>query len=124
MKNYKKAIEDAAKVHGDQYYDDFDGNRSIAKESFSEGAKSEAAKEFWQQNMYTEKAMSEALHLGIEGATRAAKSKMYSEQEMLLFAEYVRDSACSDFERKSIGLVSDDSTEELFGVWTILNEKK
>lgn len=113
MKDLEKAIDVAAKDHGDSY-DDIYGICDVARDSFESGAKSEAAKEYWQQGMYTDASMTEALHLGMDGATRFAKSKMYSEKEVAKLA--------TDFFYFWYNAPG-ENTEEAFDKWFEQNKK-
>lgn len=85
MEDLEKKIEEAAIVYENQRKQDL----SIVSEgygsfffSFLDGAKSEAAKEYWQQGMYSRTQLNEAIEAGINEGLRKQQKGMYSEEEL------------------------------------------
>lgn len=76
MKELEKQIEDAAQKYAKSRLD-----ASTAWGSFVDGAKSEAAREYWQEGMYSKEDLREAFSVGYNKAVSSINEDRFDEED-------------------------------------------
>lgn len=88
MKDLEKQIEDAAKKQ------EFVLNGNLVT-AWVSGAKSLAAKDYWQQGMYDRNQLNEAIEAGINKGLRKQQQGMYSEEEVKVLIQKFNKEQCA-----------------------------